>query len=63
LHHAEQVIGCARREYSVSATFRLSVRDQQRDTAMTAAVQDRKMRFERLGPVCINNPPKVADAR
>jgi hypothetical protein len=48
----------------VSATlpaFRCA--NQQRATAMTAAVQDRKMRFERLGPVCVNNPPKVADAR
>jgi len=30
---------------------------------MTAAVQDLKMRFERVGPVCVNDPPKVADAR
>ena len=42
----------------VSATFRLfRCANQQRDTAMTAAVQDRKMRFERLGPVCVDNPP------
>jgi hypothetical protein len=30
---------------------------------MTAAVQDLKMRFERVGPVCVSDPPKVADAR
>jgi len=37
--------------------------NQQHDTEVTATVQDRKMRFERVGPVCVNNPPKVADAR
>jgi len=37
--------------------------NQQHDTEMTAAVQDLKMRFERVGPVCVSDPPKVADAR
>ena len=64
LHHAEPTIGCARREYSHQRdlpAFRCA--NQQHDTEMTAAVQDLKMRFERVGPVCVSDPPKVADAR